>query len=193
MLTAAAVRAITHGRVGIGVVADGSLPDFDRGRLAAKHALAELGARVEEVPAGEDRAPVWPPGIVGAIAHTGGVAVAIVAAAAGFRGLGVDVEAADRAVEDRTSERIGTPQELAALPHPAALILFCAKEATYKALAPLGAPRLGFKDVVYTPAAPGVLSGTLVDTSLDEAVPRSFVARYAVGDGYVVAALQVEA
>ncbi|MGH2795028.1 MAG: 4'-phosphopantetheinyl transferase family protein [Actinomycetota bacterium] len=191
MLSAATVRGVLHGRVGIGVVTAPEMKDFERGRRAAAHALAELGERLVEIPASEDRAPVWPPGIAGSIAHTRDVAVAIVVPANDFTAVGVDVEAADRRVEERTTERIGTPQELAALPDPAALILFCAKEATYKALAPLGATRLGFHDVVYTPTFPGVLEGRLVDDTLDPRVPRTFSARYAVADGYVVSAVQV--
>ncbi|MGH2784714.1 MAG: 4'-phosphopantetheinyl transferase family protein [Actinomycetota bacterium] len=192
MLTAATVRSVLHGRVGIGVVNDEELDDFARGRLAAAHASAEIGARLAEIPSGDDRAPIWPPGIVGSIAHTRRVAVAIVASDGDFRALGVDVEATDRVVEERTSERIGSIQELGALPDPAALILFCAKEATYKAMAPLGATRLGFHDVVYTPSFPGVLEGRLVDGSVDRRVPRAFRAGYAIADGHVVAAVQVE-
>ncbi|MGH2725478.1 MAG: hypothetical protein ACRDKS_00715, partial [Actinomycetota bacterium] len=70
--------------------------------------------------------------------------------------------------------------------------LFCTKEATYKALAPLGATGLGFKEVAYEPLPEGMLLGRIVNDSVAAGVPRVFAARYLETDGFVVAAVLIE-
>jgi 4'-phosphopantetheinyl transferase EntD len=188
-----AVRAILRGRVGVGVAAPDERGAFVMGRAAAGRAMADLGTPPTAIPAGPDRAPVWPARLVGSIAHTRTVAIAVVAWAEEFGSLGVDVEGEGRPIDARTARRIGTPQELEVFTEPdAVLALFCAKEATYKALAPLGATRLGFQEVSYSPAGPGLLDGRIVGDGVDPRVPRAFSARYVVAEGYVIASVQID-
>ncbi len=193
MLTAETVRRVTWGRVGIGVIHAGDLDDQSRGRAAAAEALRRIGSTAPEIPTGADRGPVWPEGIVGSVAHTADVAIAIVASSAGFRSLGIDLESSERAIDARTARRICTASERDSFSDRTALLsLFCAKEATYKALAPLGATKLGFQDVAYAPLPDGMLLGRIVRDSVDSKVPRTFAARVVQADGFVVAAVLID-
>jgi len=88
---------------------------------------------------GPDRVPVWPPGIVGTIAHGGGIAVVAVARAEHFRGLGIDVEPGE-ALPDGLEKHVCSPAESRwAKTFPiheqgrALKLIFCIKEALYKA------------------------------------------------------------
>ncbi|MDA1260670.1 MAG: 4'-phosphopantetheinyl transferase superfamily protein, partial [Planctomycetota bacterium] len=102
---------------------------------------------------GADRAPVWPPEVVGSIAHSAEHCVAAVARRADFTGLGVDVEPA-AALGSELWGRICTPAEcrwIADQPESERGFwvrrFFCAKEAVYKCLQPLTGAFLGFQDV----------------------------------------------
>jgi 4'-phosphopantetheinyl transferase EntD len=193
VLSTEAVREVVRGRMGIGVVEGREATQFGLGRSAAQRAMADLGTPAEIIPAGPDGAPIWPDRLVGSIAHTRSVAIAVVGWAAELDGLGVDVEDEGRRIDPRTARRICTPEERPRFAEPATLLaLFCAKEATYKALAPLGATRLGFQAVTYTQARPGVLEGRIVNDAVDARVPRTFTARYTKADGFVVAAVQID-
>lgn len=126
--------------------------EFAAGRLLAREALGRLGVAPGALPVGEGRAPRWPQGVVGSIAHTRGLcAVAVAHAGAAVAGLGVDVEP-DVPLKDALLQRIALPAErdrLARAGDPARLgkLLFCAKEALYKAQYPATRTFLGFHDV----------------------------------------------
>ncbi len=188
-----AVRALFRVTVGIGVVAVGGAGPFVAGREAAAAAMKDLGTTQPDVPRGPDGEPVWPSGLTGSIAHTNDVAIAVTASTGELESLGIDVEAQGRHINTRTARRICTPEELSRFAEPHVLLaLFCVKEATYKALAPLGARRLGFQDVAYIEASPGMLEGRIVSHAIDARVPPTFTARYATADGFVVAAVQID-
>ena len=68
--------------------------DFVNGRAAAAACLAQLGHPRVPILRGSDRAPVWPEGLIGAISHSGGVALAAVARAADWSAIGVDLQGA---------------------------------------------------------------------------------------------------
>ncbi|MEX2558079.1 MAG: 4'-phosphopantetheinyl transferase superfamily protein [Actinomycetota bacterium] len=188
-----AVRAILRGRIGVGVTQGDEAGHFVMGRSAAALAMADLGSVAAEILKGSDRAPIWPLGLVGSIAHTRDLAIAVVGWAEEFLSLGVDVESERRRIDPRTARRVCTPEELLRFSVPNALLaLFCAKEATYKALAPLGATRLGFKDVAYSPVGPGLLEGRIVSEEVDVGIPKTFTARHATTDGFVVAVVQID-
>ena len=64
-------------------------------RIVAKALLAELGAPPGvELLRSASRAPHWPPGFIGSLAHDSEFAVAAVAPAASILGVGIDVEPA---------------------------------------------------------------------------------------------------
>jgi len=67
--------------------------EFAGGRACARQALEALGFPSMAIPAGLDRAPIWPVGVVGSISHslTRGVA-AVARQTDGFISIGVDLE-----------------------------------------------------------------------------------------------------
>ncbi len=126
----------------------GSVPariaEFAAGRAAARRALAALGQPAVAIPVDRDRAPVWPRGIGGSIAHNKTVAVAVLRIGAP---LGVDIEE-DDALESELWPVICGPEDLARLPESerGRLVrhVFSAKEATYKAQFPITSSLFGF-------------------------------------------------
>lgn len=112
--------------------------EFAAGRACARRALAQLGLPDLALPAGPDRRPAWPAGIVGSISHTEGFCVAVAARDGCVGAIGIDVERVGR-VRERLWRSICTPEELSWLRcHPAedrpilATILFSAKESFFK-------------------------------------------------------------
>lgn len=127
--------------------------EFALGRTCARRALTQIDVAPGPIPVNE-RAPVWPEGVVGAIAHTPGLVLAAVARQKDLAGLGMDAEARERPLLDRIERFICTPAELARLRegHLAAQpdvvrLIFSAKEAVYKCIAPMSGVTLGFHDV----------------------------------------------
>lgn len=116
---------------------DARVAEFAAGRWAARRAMLALGHAATAVPAGTDRAPVWPAGLAGSISHAGGVAAAALRAGGP---LGLDLEE-DAALEPDLWPLICGADELAALPETdrgrAVRQVFSAKEAVYKAQYPL--------------------------------------------------------
>ena len=93
-------------------------------------------------------APIWPAGIVGSLGHDEFVAAAIVGSSAAFGGLGVDVESAEP-LDDELIPIVATPDEQRASDDPLqAKVLFCVKEAVFKAVNPLDRRFLGFDEIV---------------------------------------------
>jgi 4'-phosphopantetheinyl transferase EntD len=128
------------------------LREFALGRACARAALGRLGAPLGPVLRGDDRAPVWPPGVVGSLSHCEGFCGVVVARQGAILGLGLDVER-DAPLSTRAAERICTPAErdhLAGLPGRSveawAKLVFSAKESFYKCYYPLARKRLGFRD-----------------------------------------------
>jgi 4'-phosphopantetheinyl transferase EntD len=120
--------------------------EYLAGRHCARAALARLGIRGHVLAAGADRAPIWPPGIVGSITHTGTAADGFCGVAVARRedlaAVGIDAER-DQPLPDEVLPTVLTPRERdALLRRPAAsrdrvaALCFSAKESVYKALAP---------------------------------------------------------
>jgi len=117
---------------------------FAATRALARAALAELGVAPAPIGRGSCGQPLFPAGAVGTLTHRGPYRACAVAPASRYRALGVDAEP-DRPPPPRAAARIAGAQELARL---AALpagpnyltVLFCAKEALYKAACSLGGP-----------------------------------------------------
>ena len=93
-------------------------------------------------------APRWPPGFVGSLAHDREFAVATVAPAASILGVGIDVEPRLPLPEELLNI-IATPGERAQLKGDLvfARLLFCMKEAVYKATNPIDGVFLEHHDV----------------------------------------------
>jgi 4'-phosphopantetheinyl transferase EntD len=118
-------------------------------RIVAKALLAKLGAPPGvELPRSASGAPQWPPGFVGSLAHDGQFAVAAVAPASAMLGVGIDIEPPVPLPEDLL-DMIATANEREQLKGDlvSARLLFCVKEAVYKATFPIDSMFLEHYDV----------------------------------------------
>ncbi len=113
--------------------------EFAAGRLAARKAMEMLGHIQRPVLQGPDRAPIWPPGLIGSITHSERDCLAVVSDDPEIRALGLDLDPAIP-LDAATWPRVCTATEMAWLAslgpsqrgHFARLIR-CAKEAVFKA------------------------------------------------------------
>jgi enterobactin synthetase component D / holo-[acyl-carrier protein] synthase len=128
--------------------------EFITVRHCARLALGELGFAPVPILKGEKGEPCWPDGVVGSLTHCTGYRGAVVGRGAVVRSVGVDAEPYG-VLPDGVLDAISLPEErreMTALPSGVHWdrILFCAKEATYKAWFPLTKRWLGFEDAHIT-------------------------------------------
>ena len=166
------------------------------GREAARRALLDLGIAAEMIGVGPRGEPLWPSHVAGSLSHTREVGAAIVARTRDLRGIGVDVESRARTLSDRISRWICTPAELAWLAdadaaHVPTMAVFCAKEATYKALTGIVRRRLGFDAVEFKLAGETTLAGTLAPPVAADVSIRTLTARFVVEDDVVAACVEL--
>ncbi|MFD4141322.1 4'-phosphopantetheinyl transferase [Streptomyces sp. NPDC058572] len=169
--------------------------EFTTVRGCARTALARLGETPEPLVPGPMGAPGWPAGVVGSMTHCRGYRAAAVAHAAGFAAIGIDAEpqeplpgvVAARAVTD--AERRLLRQDFpAAAELPLDRLVFCAKEASYKAFSAWLGTRFGFRDFTVRLRA----DGTFRCVPPGVAMPRSprcaegFPGRWAARSGLVL-------
>lgn len=127
--------------------------EFRAGRTYARAALLELGVAPVPIPAGDDRAPVWPPRIAASITHDDTYCGVMAAYARDFAAVGIDIDSAAPLDADLVKYVCGAAE----LKHRAALggqlaadfpkLIFCAKESAYKAYFSLTRTVLEFADV----------------------------------------------
>ncbi|MBU9764606.1 4'-phosphopantetheinyl transferase superfamily protein [Mycobacterium sp. TNTM28] len=174
--------------------------EFTTVRYCARQALSALGVGPVPILKGDKGEPTWPDGIVGSLTHTQGFRGAVVGRTDGVRSVGIDAEPHD-VLPDGVLGAISLPlerSELAGLPDGLHWdrILFCAKEATYKAWYPLTHRWLGFEDAHITFAVHG--SGTvgtfrsqiLIDPAAEHGPPLSVLeGRWSVRDGVTLTAI----
>lgn len=139
---------------------------FRLGRSAAHVALASIGHDTGPILVGDDREPVWPPGVMGSISHTINIGIALVAPDSRTDGIGVDIEQRRHAPE--LERRVPRPEErewLEDRPHAeqadALLALFSAKESIFKAFFPTVRSYFGFETALLEPTTSGYV-GRLV-------------------------------
>jgi 4'-phosphopantetheinyl transferase EntD len=175
--------------------------DFTLGRVAAREALQKIGHPPTAIPVGTDRAPIWPAGIIGSIAHTKNVAVAVVARVEQVLALGVDIEQSSAVTEDLwpklflLEERIFLQSIDEASRACFATAIFSVKEAFYKFQFPHTNEWLDFQDVK--------LSLNLGSTNCTVRVNRPlllggkntdvFSASFKIGDALTLAAVSLPA
>ncbi|NRQ31649.1 4'-phosphopantetheinyl transferase superfamily protein [Nonomuraea sp. NN258] len=162
--------------------------DFADGRACARRALAALGLPPGPVLRTSTGAPRWPDGVVGSITHCAGYRAAVVAWQRDVPVLGVDAEP-NLPLPPRVLNGIALPEERAwverldrAEPGVAwGRLLFCVKEAVYKAWSPWTGRWLGFTEaVVSLDRDGGVFTARL---------PRGgLLGRWGVGRGLLVTA-----
>ncbi|QGU04863.1 4'-phosphopantetheinyl transferase family protein [Corynebacterium comes] len=169
--------------------------EFGDARWCAHQALHDLG-RCEDEPIlrGERGMPLWPENITGSMTHTEGFRAAVVAPKTHVRSMGLDAEPAEPLPREVISS-IARPGEMPQLErlHSEGIecadrLLFCAKEATYKAWFPMTHRWLGFEDAEIDIRS----DGSFISYLLTRPTPVPFISgRWMVRDGYVIAATAV--
>lgn len=174
--------------------------EFITVRYCARLALAELGIPPVPILKGDKGEPCWPDGVVGSLTHCEGYRGAVVARGEWVRSLGIDAEPHD-VLPKGVLDAVSVPDErteLGALPGGLHWdrILFCAKEATYKAWFPLTHRWLGFEDAHITFAveksgSTGTFtSKILIDPAAESGPPLSVLTgRWSVTDGLALTAV----
>lgn len=117
-------------------------------RIVARELLSSFGFGSAPLVKSAGGAPLWPPGITGSLAHDRRVAVAAVARSDKYHVLGIDVEPAEDLSFD-LMDLIATPGERMQIENDTGRLglLFCIKEAVYKALNPIDGVFLEHHDV----------------------------------------------
>lgn len=139
--------------------------EYLAGRACAVEACRRAGLNPTPPTTGADREPLWPRGVVGSISHSHGQALALVAPENLYRSLGVDIEFVvepDKAHD--LFDMIATSAEESRL-QPLTqgdraltfTLLFCAKEAIFKATWPHVRRFFDFNEVTLVSCAPGRL------------------------------------
>ncbi|MCW2638189.1 MAG: phosphopantetheinyl transferase [Dactylosporangium sp.] len=172
--------------------------EFATVRGCARRALAELGLPPVAVLPGERGAPRWPDGVVGSMTHCEGYRAAAVAWAEKVTTIGIDAEPA-LPLPGKVLDMVSLPQERALLTRltdaaPTVCwdrLLFCAKEAVYKAWFPLAKRWLGFEDAVIEIDPDGTFSARLLVSGprVGDGEVDGFTGRWLARDGLLLAAV----
>jgi 4'-phosphopantetheinyl transferase EntD len=176
------------------------LLEFRAGRHCAREALGELGVHGVSILRAEDRAPLWPDGVVGSITHSRarnrGWCAAAVARSSDVQSIGIDGEL-DEPLERKLWPRILLPSEQAFIETRAeaehgylAKLIFSAKEATYKCQYPVSREFLEFADVELTlDPASDTFSARLLRDALPFRRGHTFRGRHARRQGIIATAV----
>ena len=179
--------------------------EFVTARHCARVALKQLGLPPTPILKGERGEPLWPEGVVGSLTHCQGYRGAAVGRSPAVRSVGIDAEP-HGVLPDGVLNAISLPverREIAALPDGLHWdrILFCAKEATYKAWFPLTERWLGFEDAHIsfeldafegegTAASGGFVSRILIDPAARFGPPLTeLTGRWSVAGGLALTAI----
>jgi 4'-phosphopantetheinyl transferase EntD len=129
--------------------------EFALSRTCARRALTNLGVAPCSILSTSDRAPIWPPGIVGSITHCHSYTAAAVCSDLQFRSVGIDAEI-NQPLPAGVLTLIALPSEQLAISQlPDQVIcwdrlLFSAKECIFKAWFPIARRWLDFRDAAVT-------------------------------------------
>jgi 4'-phosphopantetheinyl transferase EntD len=178
--------------------------EFIGARHCARQAMSRLGVEPAPILKGDKGAPVWPRGVVGSLTHCDGYRGAVLGYSLQVRSLGIDAEPHDR-LPDGVLDAVSLDVERTWLASATDTdlhwdrVLFCAKEATYKAWFPLTGRWLGFEDahITFERDESGATSGTfrsklLVPGDTSDGPPLTgFDGRWLVDDGLVLTAITV--
>lgn len=174
--------------------------EFITVRYCARLALEDLGVPPVPILKGDKGEPCWPDGVVGSLTHTEGFRGAAVGRQGAVRAVGIDAEP-HGVLPDGVLDAISLPDErveIGALPDGLHWdrILFCAKEATYKAWYPVTHRWLGFEDahIVFDvdegATAGGFESRILIDPAALSGPPLTVLrGRWSVRDGLALTAI----
>lgn len=171
--------------------------EFATGRVLARKALARMGRTATAIPAGDDRAPIWPTGVIGTISHTSELCVVACAlptalsSPPSLHSIGLDVERL-RPLKPGLTERILRPEERATQGERSTLTYFCAKEAVYKCQYTMTHRFLEFHDVhlELDDASQSFRATVLVQP--DDSPWKDIQGRWALAQGHVFAAAAIQ-
>ena len=174
--------------------------EFVTVRHCARVAMEQLGVPPSPILKGDKGEPHWPDGVVGSLTHCEGYRGAVVGRRVAVRSVGIDAEphgVLPQGVLDAVSLPVERT-EIAALPGDLHWdrILFCAKEATYKAWFPLTQRWLGFEDahisfeVDLDGSAGSFVSRILIDPAARSGPPLTELSgRWTVAGGLALTAI----
>jgi 4'-phosphopantetheinyl transferase EntD len=174
----------------IATASPGRQAEFAAGRAVARSALASLGAPAGPVLPGRAGEPQWPAGVVGSITHCAGYRACAVTLARDLAAIGIDAEPC-LALADGLLEEVAGAGERAWLSElsmaspgvPWGRVLFCAKEAVYKAWYPRTGQRPGLRNMTVQISTAGAFTAALP--------PASLTGRWLVSGGLIVTAVSV--
>ena len=173
--------------------------EFTTARACAREALRRLGVPPQEIGTGAKGEPQWPSGVVGSITHCLGYRGAVVAHASQVTSIGIDAEP-NNELPEGVLDAVSFAQERAWIARFAEdepevawdRLLFCAKEAVYKAWFPLARRWLGFDEAVVSvdPVA-GTFEAELkvVGPEVHGALLTGFSGRWAVREALILTAI----
>ncbi|TQF66987.1 4'-phosphopantetheinyl transferase superfamily protein [Rhodococcus spelaei] len=180
--------------------------EFVSVRHCAREAMAKLGVDAAPILKGDRGVPLFPRGVVGSLTHCDGYRGAVLGYSMQVRSVGIDAEP-HGPLPDGVLDAVSLPEERVEIAAKSDdrvhwdRLLFCAKEATYKAWFPLTGRWLGFEDARITLAlsegSDGVTgtfhSELLVPGQTTDGPPlSSFDGRWLVADGLVITAITVQ-
>jgi enterobactin synthetase component D / holo-[acyl-carrier protein] synthase len=174
----------------IATASPGRRAEFAAGRAVARAALASLGAPAGPVLPGQAGEPRWPVGVLGSITHCAGYRACAVTWARGMAAIGIDAEPC-RALPDGLLEEVAGAAERAWLTELSAAspgvpwdrVLFCAKEAGYKAWYTRTGQRPALRGMTVQVSTAGAFAAALPSASL--------TGRWLVSGGLIVTAVTV--
>ncbi|NRQ35163.1 4'-phosphopantetheinyl transferase superfamily protein [Nonomuraea sp. NN258] len=172
--------------------------EFITARACARRALGLLGRPPAPILPGPRGEPRWPMGVVGSITHCAGYRGVVLGESTGVVTIGIDAEP-DEELPFGVLEAIALPAELAQVDrlraaHPEVCwdrLLFCAKEAVYKAWFPLTNRWLSFENALVTLDPAGTFSARLLvpGAMVEGQVLKSFTGRWLARRGLLATAI----
>jgi 4'-phosphopantetheinyl transferase EntD len=173
--------------------------EYVTARACARQAMTLLGLPEQALPPGPGGEPCWPSGVVGSITHCAGYRGAVVGRSAEIAAIGIDAEP-NEPLPAGVLAAISLPQERTFVAELTATrpavcwdrLLWCAKEAVYKAWYPLARRRLEFSAVqICVGVGRQTFSARLCERGplVDGRVLTGFSGRWLVRDGLVLTAV----
>ncbi|MCS6797266.1 MAG: 4'-phosphopantetheinyl transferase superfamily protein [Myxococcota bacterium] len=171
--------------------------EYATARWLCREAMRRLGVEARAVPSSSERMPCWPQGLVGSIAHTRGLCVAVLGRASRWAAVGIDVEP-DEPVNETLHARLCRADEQPSVTlwgeEPAARgravrLLFCIKEAFYKCQYPCTRTFLGFQDARVAVHLDGRFELELLRDAGPWRAGRRLAGRWSRQEGYLAAGI----
>ncbi|SCD59121.1 4'-phosphopantetheinyl transferase EntD (siderophore biosynthesis) [Streptomyces sp. Termitarium-T10T-6] len=183
-------------RAALGKAGEARRLEFTTVRHCARRALGRLGLPPTPLLPGMRGAPRWPDGVAGSMTHCAGYRAAAVAHCSDVRALGIDAEPHEPLAEGLL-DYIAVPDERGPVSrlvtqHPEVhwdRLLFCAKEAVYKAWFPVTQRWLSFHDAEVSLSPDGSFRARILAAppAGQPVPPGGFEGRWLARNGFLLA------